>query len=103
MIRLLILAWLAHQLMIFKLRERQIIHPNFLLLCEARFLGPRKSNRITGKSKNVKDFKTHKTYLNSCNNKNEDDRQHADLFAEGVDGGDPVQQHDKQEVQVGKP
>ena len=42
-------------------------------------------------------------YLYGGNNEDENDGQHADLLAKGVDGGHPVQQHDKQEVQVRKP
>ncbi len=33
----------------------------------------------------------------------EDDWHHRDLFAESVDGRNPIEQHDEEEVEVGEP
>ena len=42
------------------------------------------------------------TNLNSSNNKYKNDWKHTDFLSKSVDGRHPVQQHNKQKVQVGK-
>ena len=43
-----------------------------------------------------------KEILHCCHDEDEDDRDHGDLLAKGVDGRHPVEQDDEEEVEVGK-
>ena len=43
-----------------------------------------------------------KEVLDCCHDEDEDDRDHGDLLAKGVDGRHPVEQDDEEEVEVGK-